>query len=187
MRERLWKIVPLAGAIAIAAVLTASCATNAPANDVASISDTKAPSGDNQPGMDGNDQFTKCLKENGGAPNAVEVPMDGSGEGSLNQSGAPQADREAQQKALEKCRQFLPDGGNPKPMSQEALEQAREFAKCMRAAGVAYPDPNPNDTGGDGVSKIPDGVNADDPAIRQKLNKCTEETSGGSVVGGTTK
>lgn len=184
MQARLWRIAPLAGAITLAALLTAACAASPQAQDVASISGSNQPSGSKAPGLTGDDEFTKCLRENGGAPQEVEVPVDGSGQGTLNGSPPAQADQEAQRKALEKCRQFLPDGGNPKPMSPENLEQARAFAKCMRTAGVPYPDPDPNDFGGEGVAKLPEGVDTKDPAVREKLNKCTQETSGGSPVAG---
>jgi len=49
---------------------------------------------------------------------------------------------------MEKCREFLPDGGDPPKPSAEDLAKAREYAKCIREHGVSgFPDPDP-ETGG---------------------------------------
>jgi hypothetical protein len=163
------------GAIVLAALLmTTSCGGQSDPN-VASVGGTtqsnSAPSGE--------DAYSKCMRDNGAELQSQEIPNDGSGQGTAQQGNQPQVDQERQRVAHEKCRQHLPDGGNPKPMNPEQLEQARKFAKCMRDEGVQYPDPKPED-GGDGAARVPDGVDVDDPVVKEKLRRCTAKTSGDS-------
>jgi hypothetical protein len=61
-------------------------------------------------------------------------------------AGADPADsgQNKNQKALEKCREFMPAGGEPPKVSPEDVEKLRAYAKCIRANGVAgFPDPDP--------------------------------------------
>lgn len=47
--------------------------------------------------------------------------------------------------AMEACKKFLPNGGEPPKLDAEALERGRQMAKCMRENGVPnFPDPGPN-------------------------------------------
>jgi hypothetical protein len=156
------------GAIVLTALLTTSCGGQSDPN-VATNQSNSAPSSE--------DAYSKCMRENGAPLQSQEIPNDGSGKGTAQQGNQPQADQEKQRAAHEKCRQHLPDGGNVKPMNPEQLEQARKFAKCMRDAGVPYPDPKPED-GGDGAAKLPEGVDVDNPAVQEKLRRCSAETSG---------
>jgi hypothetical protein len=44
---------------------------------------------------------------------------------------------------VERCREFLPDGGELAKLSAEELEKVQKYAKCMRSNGVPdFPDPN---------------------------------------------
>ncbi|QFZ17157.1 hypothetical protein [Saccharothrix syringae] len=125
---------------------------------------------------DGQDAFTRCMKENGVDIEAQGTPDD-ENQPEAQGSAAP-GDQRKQQEALDRCRRFLPDGGAAKPMGEEALAQAREFAKCMREKGVEYPDPDPNQGAGEGVSRIPEGIDINDPAIREKMADCSRRTNG---------
>lgn len=160
------KTAGLFGAIVLAALLTTSCATNSAPGSTPS---NAAPASE--------DAYSKCMRDNGAELQSQEIPNNGSGQGTAQQGNQPQADQEKQRAAHEKCRQHLPDGGNPKPMNPEQLEQARKFAKCMRDEGVPYPDPKPED-GGDGAARLPDGVDIDDPVVQEKLHRCSAKTSG---------
>jgi hypothetical protein len=54
------------------------------------------------------------------------------------------------EKAIQACRAYAPNGGEPPKLDAEQLEQMRKFAKCMRENGVPeFPDP-----GADGRVKI---------------------------------
>nr|BFE50525.1 hypothetical protein GCM10017745_39520 [Saccharothrix mutabilis subsp. capreolus] len=158
------------------AVLTAGCGNADREPEVASVSGSSSAA----PPAGGQDEFTKCMKENG-----VDLDLGGTpdeeGKGSTQGSAGP-ADQRAQREALEKCRAHLPDGGAPKPLGEEALRQARDFAKCMREKGVDYPDPDPNKGGGEGVTPLPEGLDVDDPATREKMADCSRQTGG--VVSG---
>lgn len=167
--------------VAAFALLVGGCSADSPRPEVASVSSPAATSpGQAPPG--GQDEFTKCMLDNGVDLNAGGTPDDEGGDGTSQGTSSP-ADQRTQQEALAKCREFLPDGGAPKPLGEEALQQAREFAKCMRDKGVEYPDPDPNAVGGEGVTPIPSGIDVNDPATREMMADCSRQT-GGVVPGG---
>jgi hypothetical protein len=110
-------------------------------------------------------KWTKCLRDNGvdvkdpEPGGAVTLPMD----------------RPATRQALEKCKQY--EGGERgstgfDPNDPKQQEQRRKFAKCMREAGVDWPDPDPNQPG----AAVP-GLT---PQMREAFEKCTKEIQGGS-------
>jgi hypothetical protein len=46
--------------------------------------------------------------------------------------------------ASTKCREFLPNGGEPGKMPAEDVAKRREYAKCLRENGMPeFPDPDP--------------------------------------------
>jgi hypothetical protein len=66
--------------------------------------------------------------------------------------------------AMEKCRELLPNGGEPPKASAEDLAKARDYAKCIRENGLpTFPDPDA-ETGmfqldadkADGLDKLPE-------------------------------
>jgi hypothetical protein len=73
--------------------------------------------------------------------------------------------------AMEACKQFLPNGGEPPKLDAAALEQVRLMAKCMRENGVPdFPDPGPN-----GEIRINAGqlsVKPGDPAFEAAQKAC---------------
>jgi hypothetical protein len=87
-------------------------------------------------GSDGGLAFARCMRANGvniadpEPGHALQVP---------DPSTGPQ-----EKKALDACRQLLPNGGAARPASAVDLAKVREFAKCMRANGVDMPDPDTN-------------------------------------------
>ena len=51
-------------------------------------------------------------------------------------------DPEKVEAAMEACKQYAPNGGEPPKLNPEQLEQMRKFAQCMRDNGVrTFPDP----------------------------------------------
>jgi hypothetical protein len=85
-------------------------------------------------------KFAQCMREHGMTwfpdpdPNgrtAIRTPKD--------------MDPKKFEAAQEACRQFAPDGGDAGVPDPEAIEMARQMAKCMRANGVPdFPDPQPD-------------------------------------------
>lgn len=161
------------------ALLGGACGGAEPDRAVASVpgssaSASAAPAGEQ-------DQFKACMKENGvdldaAAGDGQSLTGDsGPITGQIDATKSPEQQRR-ELAALDKCRRHLPNGGNPQPLNPDELEQARAFAKCMRAAGVNYPDPDPNSVG-DGTRAVPPGVDINDPAVLAKFRQC-QRTSG---------
>ena len=176
MRTRhMWRALLTAAAVV---ALTTACTANSP-RDVASIKSGSPGVSGPAAGPGAPDDFTRCLKEHG----VGLVPVqDGQDSGTVTFEPPSAEEQRKQQEATEQCRQFLPSGElENQPMNPEQLEQARAVAKCMRAAGVQYPDPDPNVGGGNGAMPIPPGVDLADPAVRAKLDTCSRQAG---VAGG---
>lgn len=182
---RRWWLVPV---VVAATLMTGACSDKAVERDVETVASLSAsPTG----GPVGGEQaeFRACMKDN-------DVDLEASaGDGqSINGNsgvinGEITGSRSVEQqrkelRALEKCRQYLPNGGNPQPLSPEELEQARAFAKCMRAAGTDYPDPDPKSIG-NGTRAIPPDVDINDPAVLATFRTCQRETSIAAATPGT--
>ncbi|GAA4679351.1 hypothetical protein [Phytohabitans rumicis] len=136
--------------------------------DVATVAGTKpAPSASASVAADDEErrkQFTDCMRANG--VDMDDMKVEGGGV-------AIRADKKETSEAMEKCRQFLPDGGEPPKMSQEDLEKLRQYAQCMRENGVPeFPDPDP-DTGGVGV--MVGGKNGSKKEIEAANEKCKDK------------
>jgi hypothetical protein len=91
-------------------------------------------------------QFAKCMRDNG-----VDMPDPKPGSGGMGVTLAVPGDSaggaDKMSKAQDACKQFLPNGGQPKALSPQELDEARKQAKCMRDHGVDMPDPSPNGRG----------------------------------------
>lgn len=89
-------------------------------------------------------KFAECMRTEG-----VDVPDPEAGEeaggfklriGDANGGGPAPEKVEA---AMNKCKQYLPNGGEPPKVSAEDLEKVRQHSKCMRENGVTeFPDPD---------------------------------------------
>jgi hypothetical protein len=171
--------VVLAAAVTVA---MASCGTPQENRDVASVPTTGTTSGPS--GNGGADPFARCMRENGADGG---TSLDEQGNGTASQGTRSPEEQRRQQEAMAKCGHFLPDGGKPQPLSPEALEQGRKFAKCMRDEGIAFPDPDPNGGGyqaqpGAVAEPVPPGVNINDPAVRAKYDKCGRAAGGAAAT-----
>ena len=170
----------LIGAVLLAILvgLVAGCAGKARGPGVASAagSDNATASASPTPSLDAEEQrrqFVQCMRDHG-----VDVPDPDSGGGiRITSSAGP-----GSEKAIEECQKYLPAGKAAKPDPQ-MLEQAREFAKCMRDHGVDMPDPDPN-AGGFRVQKgSGDGrVSPDDAAFKAAMEACKDKLPKGGQL-----
>ncbi|MFD0584984.1 hypothetical protein [Dactylosporangium darangshiense] len=124
-------------------------------------------------------QFAQCMRDHAvdmpdsgdggvvtGAGDSVDMPDSGdggvvTGAGPGTDAGNVAAPLNADDGAFDTCRKFLPNGGEPRKLTAAELEQMVQYAQCMRAHGVDYPDPS-----GDGVQQAV-GVPVGDDAARQ--------------------
>ncbi|MFC0529279.1 hypothetical protein [Phytohabitans kaempferiae] len=126
--------------------------------------------------------FSRCMRENG-VPEFPDPETNGSGGFSLSLPG--DTDKEKVDAAQEKCKQHLPDGGEPPKPDPEQVETMREYARCMRENGVPkFPDPSE-----DGGFQL-DGDQVGDPqspAFKAAEEKCRSIMPGapGTGRGGT--
>jgi hypothetical protein len=163
-------------AMLTAVLVAGGCTGGDPAREVASVSGSATPT--LAPAAD-RDEFNLCMKDNGIdlEAEAESHALNGNSGSQSNEVDETEAPDQQQRRAaaLQQCRRHLPDGGNPQPLSPEALEQERILAKCMRTAGVDYPDPDPHSGGGNAARAIPSGVNINDPTVLAKLRECQRE------------
>lgn len=88
-------------------------------------------------------KFGQCMRDNG-LPDFKDPDTSGGGISIELPRGTDKATVDA---AQEKCKKFLPGGGEPPKISEEQLEEQRKMSQCMRDNGV--PDfPDPDATGG---------------------------------------
>jgi hypothetical protein len=85
-------------------------------------------------------KFAQCIRANG-VPDFPDPDANGEFRGSSHE----QQDNPAFQAATQACRDLAPGGEHENAGSPAFVEQAREFAQCMRANGVPdFPDPDAN-------------------------------------------
>jgi len=93
-------------------------------------------------------KFAKCMRDHGvdmpdpGSDGAVTGGGNGGAPGSLGGSAPAVNLGTADTAAMDACRKFLPNGGEPKKLTAAEREQAVRYAQCMRTHGVDYPDPS---------------------------------------------
>jgi hypothetical protein len=157
----------LAVAAALAAVLALTgCSGSDEGGGVASASDGPNATGGANAAQRGDGlKFAQCMRENG-VPDFKD-PGGDSGGGALIPQGS---DEDVVKAAMEKCKQYSPNGGEPPQIDAESIEQQRKFAQCMRENGVPdFPDPE-GDTGGSG-SQLK-GVDTKSDAFKSAREKC---------------
>jgi hypothetical protein len=83
--------------------------------------------------------FSRCMRDNG-VPNFPDPTVNE--EGGVGLTVPDGTDRATVDRAMEACRQYQPDGGEPTKLDPQRLEQLRAYAKCMRENGIEnLPDP----------------------------------------------
>ncbi|MDG4806728.1 hypothetical protein O7634_08165 [Micromonospora sp. WMMD1120] len=110
-------------------------------------------------------KFSGCMRENG-----VEVPDPEPGGDRMFRFGE-NADPQKVQAAMEKCRQYLPNGGEKLKLDPEQVERLRQLAVCMRENGVPeFPDPSADG----GLQLRLDQVDIKDPTVKAAMEKCRQ-------------
>ena len=112
-------------------------------------------------------KFAQCMRENGMTWFADPEP----GQRGLRIAVPPGQDKTKVDAAMEACKKFMPNGGEPPKLDAAALEQARQMAKCMRANGVPnFPDPSAD--GGIRIDGRKLGTGPGDPQFDAAEEKC---------------
>lgn len=113
-------------------------------------------------------KFAACMRAEG-----IDVPDPGPGGGvamkalPAGEEGAAQARK--QDAAMEKCREFLPTGGEAAKLSPEDMESMREYSRCMRSNGLPdFPDPDP----ATGAIRIDPDAEVDQESVRTAAEAC---------------
>jgi hypothetical protein len=126
-------------------------------------------------------EFARCMR-------AAGIDMPDPGPDGMAAMPALAADDAASAKkmdaALEKCRELLPNGGEPPKASAEDLAKARDYAKCVRENGLpGFPDPDAET----GTFRLDPGKADDLDKLPEVAEKCPQFGAGvmpGIAVGG---
>jgi len=175
MRTRWPGLVVLAFALGTALTGCAQGGTNPQVASANGAGTTASPGADGENLSDAEKRvkFTQCMREKG-----VDMPDPEEGEtggGFKIELGDPKAGGPAPkdvEAAMQTCRKYLPNGGEPPKLDAAQLEQMRKYSKCMRENGVAaFPDPEPG-----GMLKIEagpgTGLDPRDPTFKAAEKKC---------------
>lgn len=121
-------------------------------------------------------RFAQCMRDNG----VPDFPDPEPGQSRPRFQVFRGADGDKTRKAMDKCRELLPDGGErQRAPSAAELEEARAFARCMRDNGVPdFPDPDPNGGGlriGPGAGGRAGAMTPDDPEFKSAMEACEDK------------
>ena len=116
--------------------------------------------------------FSRCMRAHG-----VPSFPDPDGSGSLPKSQVAQLAAGAPQfvPAHRTCEHLLPNGGQPSPAQvQQAWNDMRSFARCMRSHGVPdWPDPaRTSQQDQRPFFHVPDNIDPNAPQITTKIRAC---------------
>jgi hypothetical protein len=120
-------------------------------------------------------KFQECMKEQG-----VEVHVGSAVAGaggapvqiSPGTDAGPPVDRQKAEAAMEKCKQYAPNGGEPPKADPAMAEKMLEFAKCMRGNGVSnFPDP---DSSGGMMIREDSGIDPNSESFKAAQQKCQQ-------------
>ncbi|MCA2216788.1 hypothetical protein [Jidongwangia harbinensis] len=158
--------------LVLVAVGIAGCAEpDDPGGGVASIGSATpsapAPTDGGAAGEDGGLKHAQCMREQGMSWFKDPEP----GQRGLRIVVPQGQDPAKVDAAMEACKKFLPNGGQPRKLDPADVERARQMAKCMRENGVPnFPDPGPNGEGR--INKGMLGVGPEDPAFQAAEKAC---------------
>jgi hypothetical protein len=118
----------------------AGCAGNNQSPGVATANGGATPtaSASSQPSEGDPLKHAQCMRENG-LPGFEDPEPDQKG---IRIKVPKGTDKKKVDAAMAACKQYLPNGGEPRKLDPAITAKLREFAKCMRANGVPeFPDP----------------------------------------------
>ena len=106
-------------------------------------------------------KYSACVRANG-VPNFPDPDPNGALDLDLGKLGVGKDKLDA---ADRKCKQYMPNGGEPQKIDPAKLELARQYSRCMRENGVPkFPDP---DAYG-GIALDPDKLGTDPIGAKMK-------------------
>jgi hypothetical protein len=160
------------------------CAADDKGRQVASAGGDVKPSGNASAVPDDAAQgrkFAQCMRAAG-----IDMPDPGP-DGMAAMPAQAAGDQAATNKldaAMEKCRELLPNGGEPPKPSAEDLAKARDYAKCIRENGLpGFPDPDAET----GTFRLDPDKAGDLDKLSEVAKKCPQFGAGampGIAVGG---
>ncbi|WP_117211886.1 hypothetical protein [Allorhizocola rhizosphaerae] len=163
-------------------VALAACAPKDDGNRVATVGGAASPASSGTAGQGDAFKFAQCMRDNG-IKNWPDPQPDtgGSRDGGPARVIAPEgADPKQIQQAQEKCKQYLPNGGDAPQRGAEDVEQMRKFAQCMRDNGLSnFPDPS----AGGGNQPVPRDINPESPEFKAAFEKCKQYMSQPQTAG----
>lgn len=114
-------------------------------------------------------KFGQCMRDNG-VPGFADPVFNEKGGMSIE---VPEgSDPQKVDAAMEACKEFLPNGGEPTKLDPGRLDQLRRFAQCMRDNGVTnFPDPTDQGLQLDGNN--PEFA-PDNPTFQQAQKACAK-------------
>src|SRR5256885_9455313 len=171
------KFVSLAAVLAVSGLVVAGCGSGG--GGASTSPSSKAAM------RDAAVKYSQCMRENGvknfpdPQPDGGLLIKAGPGTGIDPQSPAFKAAQEA-------CKKYQPKQSSTfnKANAQKMEQQALDFARCMRAHGVNFPDPQFQDGGRGGKFGGP-GINPNDPKFKAASPACAKNLPGaGTGPGG---
>jgi hypothetical protein len=161
--------------VAVAFVVLTACSTGQGGQHVASVASggTTAATRTTDPG-DAQHKYYQCLQQQG-----VNIPQPqgaGVNSGAGVQGADPGVDAATLQKAVDKCRRYLPNGGQPATADPQQIATLLKRAQCMRAHGIDIADPTPDQQQMATIA-IPPGVTAQQ--FSDALQICSQATGAG--------
>jgi hypothetical protein len=162
-----WRLVVLGGLF----TLVTACGSPGDGDGVASMtsasnspnSSARAASDDGKDDLDKMRDYARCMRANG--IDMADPKDDGSGGGGISIEGG---DKAKVDKANEKCKHLMPNGGEPEKPTAEDLDRMRQTAKCLREHGIEVKEPTMDSPG----ISVDAGSGGNDP---DKVNKAMQE------------
>jgi hypothetical protein len=166
------------------AVAVAGCSRPSSTPGVATARSGAAASGSPTPSLSDQDRalkFGQCMRDNG-VPDFRDPKVgDNGGFGIEAPNGADPAKVDA---AMQKCKQYLPGGGQPQKADPQVVEQLRKYAQCMRENGIKnFPDPTDQGLQVDPNKLGITGRPEDDPKYAAAQRTCSKYQPGGPSGG----
>jgi len=121
-------------------------------------------------------KFAQCMRDHGVDMKDPDMNGDGNFNIQLGGGSGTPANKDKVDAAMEACKQYMPNGGEPPKANPEMAAKMRKMAECMRSNGVpSFPDPDP-ETGGIMIQGEPGGaLDPMSPTFKAAQAKCNKE------------